>query len=397
MRVELTQDMITKGLRCPEGKKKVELTDSSGAGAVPGLFIEVRDGAKDHSFWLRYKVAGATKYQRLGTTGDLTLAEARKAAKQLRAKIVLGANPRAEANAKKSVPTFSEFFEEKYLPYVKPRKRSWARDENLYRPRLRDAFGSTPMDRITRHDIQLFHTKVLNEGLKPATANHYVRLIKHCFYLALDWNVGVEKNPATRIPLFHEDNKVERYLNDEELARLLKSLKSDPNVAVARIALAALATGCRLNELLSAKWSAIDLDRRVFTIQATQSKSRKFRSVPLNDAAVDILLTIRAEGKPGDYVFLNPKTGKPFTHIGWSWVRMRERAGFPNLRMHDLRHQFASMLVNAGRSLLDVQFLLGHADPRVSLRYAHLSQKTLREASSAVSATLKRTEASEQG
>jgi hypothetical protein len=109
MRIELTQDFIGKGLCCPDGRRKIEYTDS-GAGGVPGLFIEVRAASPGKgSYFLRYKNAnGATQYQRLGTTGDLTLTEARKAARELRARIVLGADPRARrGRGRRSRPTRS--------------------------------------------------------------------------------------------------------------------------------------------------------------------------------------------------------------------------------------------------------------------------------------------------
>jgi len=113
----------------------------------------------------------------------------------------------------------------------------------------------------------------------------------------------------------------------------------------------------------------------------------------LSDAALDVLDQIGTEGK-FDYVFTNPDTELPFTHIRHTWGRIREKAGMPWLRLHDLRHSFASMLVNAGCSLFVVQQALGHADSRVTQRYSHLSSKTLQDAAN--SASLKIMEAMKQ-
>ena len=97
------------------------------------------------------------------------------------------------------------------------------------------------------------------------------------------------ENPAARIAMLHEDNKIEHYLDEAQLQRLLHVLRTDRNQAVCRIALFLLSTGCRLNEALSATWADVDVERRVFTIRATNSKSRKLRSVPLNDSAIEVL------------------------------------------------------------------------------------------------------------
>lgn len=134
------------------------------------------------------------------------MVEARKQAKTLKAEIALGSDPRAEEKARQAVLTFAEFFEQHYLPYVKPRKRSWGRDDELYRLRIKSVFGQKRLNQITRQQIQSFHTSLMNEGLAAATCNHHIKLLKHSFNLAIDWEM-METNPVSRVPLFHEDNK----------------------------------------------------------------------------------------------------------------------------------------------------------------------------------------------
>jgi len=180
--------------------------------------------------------------------------------------------------------------------------------------------------------------------------------------LAVEWEM-LEKNPAARVPLFKEDNKVENYLKAEELDRLLHVLRHHPNRPVCNIALFLLSTGARLNEALRATWKQIDREHRVWRIPASNSKSGKVRSVPLNDTALDILDVLDTD----DYLFINRRTGKPYTTIHKVWERLRNEAGLPHLRIHDLRHQYASFLVNAGRTLYEVQQILGHSDPAVSV------------------------------
>ena len=200
------------------------------------------------------------------------------------------------------------------------------------------------------------------------------------------------ENPASGVEMLPEENKIERYLDEGELQRLLNVLRTDRNRPVCNVAMFLLSTGCRLNEVLSATWADVDIERRVFTVRATNSKSRKTRSVPLNDSAIEVLnsLDTKEEGGP---LFLSSRGRKrdekrAFTTIAKQWDRIRKAAGLPELRLHDLRHQFASFLVNDGRTLYEVQQILGHSSSKVTERYAHLSTKTLQEAASSASARL---------
>jgi integrase len=375
--VSLNQATIAM-LKCPEGKGRIEYCDKD----LPGLLLEVRPSGAS-TYHLRYKANGQTKYIKLGTSDLISLAEARKKAKTLKAEIALGADPRGEAKKQKAVLTFSEFMENHYLPYIKNRKRSGYSDESIYRVHLKGAFGNTRLNQITRQQIQTLHTAILDSGRAPATANHSVKLLRHACNLAIDWDM-LDTNPAARVPLFFEDNKKENYLSDDELNKLLTVLHSDPNHMASRIALFLLSTGCRLNEALSAKWSDVDMEKRAFTVRASNSKSKKLRSVPLNKSAIDVLNQMAAEGE-FEYVFHNKLTEKPMTSINRTWNRLRIRAGLPHLRIHDLRHMYASFLVNGGRTLYEVQQILGHSDPKVTMRYAHLSARALASAAETAS------------
>ena len=380
--------IASNGLICPAGKTRVEFCDTE---FLPGLYLEVRATSPGAgTYYLRYKDANRkTCHQKIARTTEIDLAEARKRAKILKAEIQLGADPRGEEKARKEVLTFSAFFENHYLPYVTPRKRSWKRDDELYRLRIKGVFGNKRLNQISRQQIQSFHTDLLASGLAPATCDHHIKLIKHAFNLAIDWNLFTDKNPAARVPLFNKANNVEHYMDDEQLQRLLTVLRTDENRTVCRIALFLLSTGARLNEALSAKWSEVDVPNRVWRIAANNSKSKKVRSVPLNDSAIGVLDELDTKGE-FEHLFVNRQTGLPYTTVMKVWVRLRTKAGLPQLRIHDLRHQFASRLVNAGRSLYDVQKILGHSNPIVTQRYAHLSSKSLQEAANSASLAMNR-------
>ncbi len=385
MIIKLTQSLIDTNLQAYARAPRIELVSDDRS----GLYIEVRSSSSNQgTYYLRYKDQGGKScHQKIGRTVDTSLADARRKVKELKAEIALGADPRAEDKARKAVITVEELFNGHYLPYVKQRKRSWRRDEELFRLRIKGVFGAKRLNQVTRLQIQTFHSGLLAEGLAAATANHHLKLIRHMLNLSIEWNM-LEKNPASRIHMFAENNQIERYMNDEQLANLLEVLRTDSCRSVCLIAMFLLATGCRLNEALSACWPQVDKDKRVWRIPASNSKSKRMRPVPLNDTAIEVLNQLDTEGQY-EYLFINKKTKKPYVNIAKVWERLRVKAGLPHLRCHDLRHQAASNLINSGSSLYIVQQILGHSDPSVTQRYSHLSMKTLNDASDNASAIIK--------
>jgi len=370
---KLTQEGISK-LRCPEDKRSVQVCDAQHR----GLLLELRRSDNRPTWYVRYKSrdTGKTRYVRLGHFPDVSLTEAREKAKDVQAEIRLGADPRAADNAKKAVPTFSEFFEEEYLPFAKSRKRTWAKDEEYYRLRIKDKFGNVKLDRITRKQLQDFHTSLKVSGLASSTADHYAKLCKRILSLAQSWSV-IPENVAKGLPLFNEDNTVENYLNDDELKRLMTVLQTDNNRTIALIIMVLIATGCRKSECLLAQKKYINLDTRVWRIPASTAKAKKMRSLPISDLALSALEeAFELSDDNSEYVFVNKRTGKPYTTIQKQWERIRKKARLEHCRLHDLRHTFASYLANAGHSLFEIQTLLGHASPKVSMRYSHLAVGT---------------------
>lgn len=382
--VKLTDTFITKELKCPDSVARIEYCDADRT----GLYVEVRATSPGQgTYYLRYKNAlNKTAHQKLGRTTEISLAEARKRAKLQKAAIVQGADPRAEERARKAVITFSDFFDDHYLPYAKVHKRSWDRDVQLFR-RVRDVFGSKRLNEVTRQQIQSFHASVKAEGLSAASADHHLKLIRHSLNLALEWGM-VEKNPAAGIKQFNEDNKIEHYLDDEELGRLVSVLRANEPPMVCQVALFLLSTGARLSEALNADWAHIDRASRVWRIPATNSKSKRVRAIPLNDHAIEVLDRLGTEGK-SPHLFINLQTEDRLTAVNKVWGRLRIKAGLPHLRLHDLRHQFASFLVNAGHTIYEVQKILGHSDTKVTERYAHLSLKTLQGAANSASVSIR--------
>ena len=202
-------------------------------------------------------------------------------------------------------------------------------------------------------------------------------ILRYLFNLARKWNVlGASENPAAGIPV-PPDVQRNRFLDTLEIKKLVEVLVSDENQVAAKAILLLLLTGARRNEITHARWEHVDLEAS--TLFVPLSKSGKSRYVVLNADAVAVLKSIpRLLGNP--YVFPSPVTGRPSASLYFPWHRIRTKAGLGDVRLHDLRHSFASALVNDGKDLYTVQRLLGHANAKATQRYSHLSRKTLAEA-----------------
>jgi site-specific recombinase XerD len=387
----LDQHFVDTRLICPAGAKRHEFVDPQRT----GLYIEVRAASPGQgTYYVRYKEDGKTRHAKLGRTTDLTLEDARKEAiaHKLTLKgpsplsVIVTANLQQHAQpVRTGLPgemLLDVFMTEHYFPHAKVHKRSVGRDEQLWRLRIKPKFGHLPLNGITRLAVQKFQYALAEEGLSKASVNHHIQLLRRILNLAVSWEF-LGRNVLTRIPLFTLDNQVDRFLNEEQVASLVKVLKVDENRMVSMILMFLLATGARLNEALCARWSQVDADSGTWKIPATNSKSKRMKHLPLNSSALWVVGQLDTKGK-SELLFPSPASGKPFTTITRQWYRIRKAAGIPDFfRIHDLRHTFASRMVSAGRSLFEVQKMLGHLDSRTSQRYSHLAMKSAQEASNA--------------
>ena len=391
MIVNMTTAFLSS-LVVPAGKSRIECCDET----VRGLIVECRSTPQSvPTFYLRFKRNGKTAYDRLGSIRELTLPQARKLATLRKAEHASEAKQAPEAKAVQGEITLEDFMRDHYMPHAKNQKRSWLRDDQLYRLRIAPKFGHLPLKSITRYEVQKFHNDLVKEGLSPASADHHVKLMRRVLNVAIQWDM-LEKNVLKNIPLLMVDNQVENYLKDDQLVRLVEVLRSDENRPVCHILMFLLSTGSRLNEAIQAKWSQVDTENGAWRIPASNSKSKRTRAVPLNDSALWVLEQARLQGE-FECIFANPETGKPFVTITRVWYRIRKQVGISHLRIHDLRHSFASMLVSGGRSLYEVQQILGHSDPKVTMRYAHLSTKALQAAASSASVFVPKQEPKQEG
>jgi integrase len=229
--------------------------------------------------------------------------------------------------------------------------------------------------------VRLFSKHQKNH--KAGSTNRVIILCRYVFNCAIRWEVaGATKNPTSNIDLYPENNKIERYLTDDESKRLFVELENSPNKQLKFIVAVLLLTGARKREVLDAKWSDFDLQNRVWTIRF--NKSGRARHIPISDGLITILGQL-PRFKDCDWLLPNPKTKQPYVQLFTAWNTARQKAGLPDVRIHDLRHSFASYLVNSGRSLYEVQKILGHTEITTTQRYAHLSHDSLMSAVDAAS------------
>lgn len=369
---------VIRSLSVPLGKSRVEYCDKN----HPGLLLEMRATSPGTGTWyVRYKIEGKTRYSRIGSLDDVSLAAARKQASILQAEIRLGSDPSAQRRQVKQTPTLETFVYDQYLPYIRAHNRSHRSDEQRLTSRLLPAFGQYRLHALTRKQLTDFHQNLREEGLSPATCDHFIKLMRRILNQAVAWEV-IEKNPIAKFKLFNAYNRVEHMLDDEQMKRLLAVLETHPNRQPCQVARFLLSTGCRLNEALTARWQDISLTARLWRIPSEQSKSKKMRPVPLNAMALALLEELQSQREPNDtWLFMNRKTDDRLKTMNSAWNVIRAEAELPWLRMHDLRHNFASIMVNSGRTLYEVQELLGHSCPQVTQRYAHLNTDRLMGAS----------------
>lgn len=374
--------LSVKNVSCPEGKRKVDFIDA----ACKGLYLEVRqNGGK--TYYLRYRdLRGNVRTLKLGDERDLSVTQARTLADKARTAIALGGNPCEDRTVARQVPTFADFISERYMPYVKGYKKSWNSDDSYLRNHLLPAFGKKHLDEITKRDVIAFHHGMRVKNYAMGTCNRCLIMLRYAMNLAMRWDIpGMTKNPTQDVHLFPDPHNKERYLTEEEAQILYHAVQQSDNPMLQYIIPMLIMTGARKREVLNAQWTEFDMDHKQWRVSVT--KAGKPRYIPLSDGVLQMLATMPHDDSP--WIFPNPKTQKPYVSIFQAWNTARKHAGLADVRMHDLRHSFASFLVNAGRSLYEVQKILGHTQIKTTQRYAHLSQDTLLDAANMVPFSMK--------
>ena len=381
-RENLTQTLIDTVI-CDADKSKVDYFDTK----VRGLLLKVLKSGKKN-YYLRYKNERNSVVEKRLASSDATimkLNDARQLAQKYLAQIAMGEDPFATKAALQTVPTIADFIDNSYLPYVKSYKRSWDTDVSLIKNHIKPHFGRLYLDEFTKQHLISFIGRHVKTHA-PGSVNRVIILLRYIFNCAIKWEVsGITKNPTADIPLLEENNAKERYLTVEEANALIVALQLSDNKMLQYIIPILILTGARKNEVLKAKWEDFNSDTRLWRIPMT--KSGKARHVPISDGLLLALKSIpRLDNCP--WLVPNPKTQLPYISFFCSWNTARKSVGLGDVRVHDLRHSFASFLVNNGRSIYEVQRILGHTQIKTTQRYAHLSQDSLLAAANEISKAL---------
>jgi len=342
------------------------------------LLLEVRPTGTG-TWYFRYKESGKFTLFKIGTLEDVSVLEAKAKAFELQRTVLRNGDVLAKPyELQVQRMTFSAFIHEHYTPHAKSRKRSWKAEQGILRRDILPALGEMRLDSITRFTLIRWQEGMLGKGLAASTCNRALFLLKYAFNCARRWGF-IAESPARDVQALPEKEFRERYLSEEEARRLLDELDAEKDQQAAHVIRLLLFTGARKSEILTARWENVDVGRGILTVPL--SKSGKARHIPLSDAALNVLANIP---RSSEWLFPSPKTAGHMTSIFKAWDRVRTKAMLKDVRLHDLRHSFASFLVNDGCSLYEVQKILGHHDPRVTTRYAHLAQDSLLRAANVV-------------
>jgi integrase len=356
--------------QCPPGKTKLDLYCRQ----VTGFVFERRSSGGGTYYFRFTDAAGRQAQFKIGGECDITFAAAKRRAVQLRSEVVMGGDPRAKKAEAKTIPLYKEL-SAMHLADAKLTQRSYSTTEMYVRRHIIPKWGKVRVNDIDSRGVSSWLADKRAEGLAPATCEKLRILLGRSFELGVRWGIpGCDKNPTRGVSRKPLNNARERFLTAEEAARLRVAVAQSQNTQLQHVVGLLLLTGARVRELLDAKWSDVDVERKSWLIPT--SKTGKPRHVPLSAAALAIIEAL-PRFKDCPWLVPNPDTLKPFVSIKHGWQRAIRVAKLPGLRIHDLRHSAASFMVNSGVDLFAVGKVLGHASYQSTQRYAHLANDTL--------------------
>lgn len=347
-----------------------------------GFGVKITPTGK-RSYVIQYRLGGRrgrTRRVTLGAHGNITTEQARIDAKRQLGMVFTGEDPSKDKDLARTAPTFGKVLEQFLVEHVDTKLKPRTAEEyrRLARLHLNQNLRSKLFHEVNRKDVSELHFRMHQS---PQAANRALALIsKLC-----NWGEGrglrnENSNPCRHVEKYPE-NKRERFLTTDEMSRLEAALlNAEAENLATPYAIAAirllLLTGARLNEILTTKWQYVDFENG--QIRLPESKTG-FKSIYLSPPAVKLLRSIeRQEGNP--YVICGLRQGQHIVNLQKPWRRIRKLAELDDVRIHDLRHSFASLAVANGVSLPIVGALLGHTQPSTTQRYAHLAAKPLQEA-----------------
>ncbi len=332
----------------------------------------------------RRKADGLERRYTIGSFPNWSVAAAREKAKALKRHVDGGGDPVGEHAADRAAPTVADLcarFVEEHV--AKQRPHTQIDYQSIIQNDILPALGRLKVAAVEFEHIERLHAKITKRA--PVRANRALAVTTTMFGLAVRWKLRAD-NPCKGVARNREHGR-RRYLKPDELVRLTAALADDPNHLAADILRLLLLTGARKGEVLSAQWNQIDLAAGVWTKPHTMTKQEREHAIPLSAPARQLLGRLHKRSGGSPWVFPG-RDGGPREDLKYAWARICKAAGITGLRIHDLRHSYASHLVSAGFSLPVIGALLGHSQPTTTARYAHLLDDPLRQATERVGAII---------
>lgn len=375
--------------------KEYEVHDTT----VPGLFVRVTAaGAKSYVVtWAR------SRKKTLGRVGILTLEQAREEALQYLNEARKHGEPLAVTQGRRGAgtPTLRSFIDDHYMPWFKAHHKGHEKTLHTLDTSF-EPIMHRRLDEIAGRDLEQIRTAWLNGGNKPATANRKMGSISGVFSRAVEW-AYLPASPLEKVKQLKVDTIGRiRYLSKAEAKALRDALDAReeriraerdsanewrskrgrdalPDLRALAFAdhlkpmvLLSLNTGMRRGEVFNLRWHDVNLQAKTLTVAGEGAKTSETRHIPLNAEALATLQGWYDQASGTGYIFPG-EDDKPMTDVKTAWLELLKNAGVVGFRWHDMRHDFASRLVMAGVPLNTVRDLLGHADIKMTLRYAHLA------------------------
>ena len=380
-------------MRLRLNKRAIESATYKGAGAdyrwdteLPSFGVRVYPSGRK-SFVITYRVRGKQRFFTLGRFGEITLQQARAVALEHLGKARQGEDPAGERMAYRQAPILKDLAERYMAEHARVHKKATSiqMDDRMWQQHVLPSLGGRKVADISRDDVSKLHGSL---SATPAIANHVRRLLCKAFNLAEVWGWRPDgSNPTRHVKRFKE-GKRERFLSGAELARLAECLAEAERTAterpeaIAGIRLLVL-TGCRRGEILNLRWQDVDFEARCLRLPDSKTGAKV---VYLNAPALQVLAGLeRHDGK--DLVLPGRISGRPIT-LNDPWRRIRKAAQVEDVRIHDLRHTYASVGVSSGLSLSVIGGLLGHSQLATTERYSHLADDPVRQGAERIGAAI---------
>ncbi len=327
---------------------------------------------KDSKFWWMCFSVGNKHYRRSTGTTNKALAE------KIYAKVQTIIAEGKWFDFERAKHTFDELIERFMQTHAKQQRQSTQKRYKAAITHLKEYFSGLYLEDITPRVIVEYMQLRLQQGAKPGTVNREFRTMSRAMSLAKRQWEWIKENHCEKVSALKEDNERVRYLSEDEEIRLLDACTFTPYLhgQLKEIVIFALNTGLRQSEILNLKWEDVDLKNKVAIIRETKTKPR---AIPLNNIACKVLMGKKIRNISG-YIWTTGNGTKIMNrNLLREFYKALKKANIHNFRFHDLRHTFATRLVQAGVDIYTVAKLMGHKDLKSTQRYAHYNTESLRQ------------------